>query len=56
MHPDVKAGKKTEDEVLTEWLSTFEDHYSMVTEGSNDGRITPEEFVEYYTHVSANIE
>lgn len=56
MHPDVRAGKKTEDEVLTEWLTTFEDHYNMVTGGANDGKITPEEFVEYYTHVSANID
>jgi len=23
-HPDVKAGKKTEDEVLNEWLDQFE--------------------------------
>ena len=26
-HPDVKAGKKTEDEILTEFLDTFEDHF-----------------------------
>lgn len=24
MHPDVKAGKKTEDEILGEFLDTFE--------------------------------
>jgi calcyphosin len=56
MHPDVKSGKKTEDEVMNEWLSTFENHFNMVTDGANDGRITPEEFIEYYTHVSANID
>lgn len=56
MHPDVKAGKKTEDEVLTEWLSTFEAHFNMVTDGEADGKITPEEFIEYYTHVSANVD
>jgi hypothetical protein len=55
-HPDVKSGKKTEDEALTEWLETFENHYSTVTGGANDGIITPEEFIEYYTHVSANID
>lgn len=27
LHPDVKAGKKTEDEVLGEFLDTFEDHF-----------------------------
>jgi hypothetical protein len=29
MHPDVKAGKKTEEEVLGEFLDTFEAHYSL---------------------------
>ena len=28
-HPDVKAGKKTEDEVLGEFLDTFEMHYAL---------------------------
>ena len=29
MHPDVKAGKKTEDDVLLEFLDTFEEHYAQ---------------------------
>ena len=29
MHPDVKAGKKTEEEVLGEFLDTFELHYAL---------------------------
>ena len=29
MHPDVKSGKKTEDDVLGEFLDTFELHYSL---------------------------
>jgi len=28
MHPDVKSGKKTEDEILFEFLDTFEQHHS----------------------------
>jgi Ca2+-binding EF-hand superfamily protein len=28
-HPDVKTGKKTEEDVLYEFLDTFEQHYSM---------------------------
>ena len=28
-HPDVINGKKTEDEVLGEFLDTFEAHYAM---------------------------
>lgn len=29
MHPDVKSGKKTEEEILGEFLDTFELHYSL---------------------------
>ncbi len=28
-HPDVISGKKTEDDILTEFLDTFELHYSL---------------------------
>jgi hypothetical protein len=28
-HPDVKSGKKTEDEVLGEFIETFEQHHSL---------------------------
>ncbi len=28
MHPDVKTGKKTEDDVLMEFLETFESHHN----------------------------
>ena len=28
-HPDVKLGKKTEEDVLYEFLDTFEQHYSL---------------------------
>jgi hypothetical protein len=34
MHPDVKAGKRTENEILTEFLNTFE-NYSLITDGKN---------------------
>ena len=41
-HPDVKAGKKTEDEILGEFLDTFEDHFCDMKgqEDSRDGKIT----------------
>ncbi len=29
-HPDVKQGKKTEDEVLLEFLETFEAHHNYI--------------------------
>jgi len=36
-HPDVKAGKKTEDEILGEFLDTFEDHWNDC-KGNPDSR------------------
>ena len=55
-HPDVKLGKKTEEEVLSEFLDTFELHYSLMHPGSRDREITFDEFVEYYTNISMSIE
>jgi len=40
MHPDVKSGKKTEDDILMEFLDTFEMHYGLTHEGSRDGKIS----------------
>jgi Ca2+-binding EF-hand superfamily protein len=55
-HPDVKLGKKTEDEVLSDFLDTFELHYSMSHPNSKDKKITFDEFIEYYNNVSMSIE
>ena len=29
-HPDVKSGKKTEDDILGEFLDTFEIHFALL--------------------------
>jgi len=57
-HPDVQAGKKTEDEVLAEFLDTFEDHYADMRGHSDarDGEITLEEWIEYYNNVSMSVD
>ena len=55
-HPDVKSGKKTEDEVLKEFLETFEVHHNTMHGAESDGQVTTEEFIEYYTNISANID
>jgi len=47
-HPDVLSGKKTEDQILQEWLETFEVHHSMRTNGAPDHIVTKEEFDKYY--------
>ncbi len=52
----MKLGKKTEEEVLSEFLDTFEMHYGLSNPGSKDRRITTEEFIEYYNNGSMAIE
>ena len=57
-HPDVKQGRKTEQEVLNEFLDTFELHYSLLDRGrgTRDGTIELKEFMEYYRNVGASID
>lgn len=49
-HPDVLAGRITEDQALEEFLNQLD---GMT--GNNDGSVTREEFIEYYTDVSSAI-
>jgi len=51
-HPAVLEGRKTERQILEEFLATFE----MALSGVADGVVTLEEFIEYYTSVSASID
>ena len=57
-HPLVKQGKKTEDEVLLEFLDTFEDHFCDMKghADSRDGKINMNEWIEYYNNVSMSID
>lgn len=55
-HPDVRSGKKTEDEILCEFLDTFEIHHSVFKENTRDHSVTFDEFMEYYNHISASID
>lgn len=55
MHPEVTTGKKTEDQILTEFLKTFEMHHNTMSDNPSDGRVTLEEFIEYYNNISASI-
>ena len=57
MHPDVRSGKRTEAQVLAEFMQTFEQHHSLASEGGNgDEKVTFEEFLEYYNNISCSIE
>jgi len=54
--PRVIRGEKTEDEVLMEFLDTFETNHSHVVGNVKDGNVTPEEWCEYYHNVSMSID
>lgn len=48
-HPKYRSGEMTENEILQKFMHTFEN-------GSVDGKITREEFFNYYAGVSASID
>lgn len=49
-HPDVIAGKRSSGEVLREFLDTFD------VGGEKDGKVTVQEFENYYSNISASID
>lgn len=49
-HPEVMAKRRTAAQVLREFLDTFD------VGGVKDGKVTREEFVNYYTNIGASIE
>ena len=55
-HPDVLQGKKSEEQILLEFLETFETHHSLRNNGAPDHVVTKEEFEEYYSNISASID
>lgn len=55
-HPDVKAGKRTEDDVLKEFLATFEMAHSIRNNDAPNYVVTKEEFFEYYNMISISID
>jgi Ca2+-binding EF-hand superfamily protein len=55
-HPDVLAGKKTEDQILQEFLETFETAHAMKNNAAPNYVVTREEFDEYYNNISASID
>ena len=55
-HPEVLNGRKTEEEVLKEFMDTFQDTYNYLCGTETDNIITLEEFMEYYENISMIIE
>lgn len=48
-HPDFQSGRKTPDEILSEFMSLWETH-------KRDHIVTIEEFEDYYKDISASID
>jgi hypothetical protein len=55
-HPDVISGKKSEQQILQEFLETFEAAHNMRNNTAPDHIVTKEEFDEYYNNISASID
>jgi Ca2+-binding EF-hand superfamily protein len=57
-HPDVLSGKKTEDEVLAEFLDTLQYHFSLLksNKDENGNKITFDQFLEFFNYISVGIE
>eukprot|EP00831_Metopus_contortus_P059009 TRINITY_DN5105_c0_g1_i2.p1 TRINITY_DN5105_c0_g1~~TRINITY_DN5105_c0_g1_i2.p1 ORF type:complete len:463 (-),score=75.49 TRINITY_DN5105_c0_g1_i2:44-1432(-) len=55
-HPDVLARKKSEKEILAQFLDTFEMHFNVVNPSLKDHHVTMEEFKEYYNNISCSID
>jgi hypothetical protein len=54
-HPEVKLGRKNEDEIITEFLDCFELNYNLLTTADNpetSNVVTFEEFANFYEYVS----
>ena len=54
-HPDVISGKHTVKEVTEKFASEFKEHHLVETEASGVTNVTKNEFVDYYTTVSATV-
>jgi Ca2+-binding EF-hand superfamily protein len=57
-HPDVLSGKKTEDEVLAEFLDNLQYHFSLLKSDKEqeNKKINYEEFLSFFNNISAGIE
>ncbi len=57
-HPDVLSGKKSEDEVLAEFLDTLQYHFSLLKSNKEEGdnKVGFNEFLEFFNNISIGIE
>ena len=53
-HRDVKNGKRTEEEIFSEFINTFQMHHN-IRAGLRNKRVTKQEFIDYYSCLSSSI-
>ena len=57
-HPDVLSGKKTQQEILSEFLDNLDYHFNLLNQNklNEDGMIEIKDFIDFYRIVSGSIE
>lgn len=55
-HPDVESNKKSEEDILLDFLDTFETHHNILYAGPSERMVTFAEFEEYYSYYNLAIE
>ena len=57
-HPDVIIGRRSEYEILAEFLDNIDYHFNLLNQGKNldEDEITKNEFFEFYRYISAGID
>jgi len=55
-HPDVITGKRYKEEVKREFMESFDEFCRFLKEYGSYGKITKEDFIEYYSHLNLCIE
>eukprot|EP00826_Nyctotherus_ovalis_P022548 TRINITY_DN1745_c0_g2_i11.p1 TRINITY_DN1745_c0_g2~~TRINITY_DN1745_c0_g2_i11.p1 ORF type:complete len:214 (-),score=76.74 TRINITY_DN1745_c0_g2_i11:20-661(-) len=55
-HPDTIAGKRYKEEVKREFMDSFDEFCRFLKEYGSHGKITREDFLEYYSHLNLCIE
>jgi len=57
-HPDVIIGRRSEQEVLAEFLDNLDYHFNLLNQGKNveDDEINLQDFIEFYRYISVGID
>ena len=56
-HPDVIIGRRTEQDILSEFLDNIDYHFNLLNQGKNndDDEITNQDFIDFYRYISVGI-